>query len=90
VVEAVTLRQQLAFITIRRRLRLVRVLLREPWQRDFAGQLLANLVALARLVPVALWDARLGRPTEVELRAVRNARRRVMARLHDVHSSTSR
>lgn len=51
----------------------------KPLRRDSAGMILADCVSITRLAGVILFN-KYGDPTEVELRAVRNSRRRVQAK----------
>jgi D-arabinose 1-dehydrogenase-like Zn-dependent alcohol dehydrogenase len=72
-------KKQFAWWMLKRRVRLVKMQL-AVHERDIVGQLLADAIEMTRLITF-LASRRLFPTTEIELRAVRNARRRLQRRM---------
>jgi hypothetical protein len=73
-------RRRLAYLLLKNRARLTVRQFHNP-QRDIIGNLFADVIGIFRLAKVVLWGANYGDPTEVERRAMVNARNRLIAKI---------
>jgi hypothetical protein len=76
-------RQEFAWIIIRHRFKMIPRWAR-PWRRDSAGQILAELVSIVRVMPIALWDGKFLPETEITRRAIRNSQRILQAKMEQI------